>query len=326
MPNKFSNIPHTPTGHHRSVRLEHIFGVRFLLFADYHSLFAAFALFAVLIPFAVYCLPFTASAASFSLAVGTAMDASGDAEYALILRADAPVNAVSATIAIPPDVAVTDISDAGSPVQFWIENPHEDAERHTIVLAGIIPGGWSGGGVVARWRAKAGTVFTIDKKEMQALLHDGEGTPDPIVVGPVEPMPAEFALGAVADTDPPREFAPIAGEDPALFGGQPFVSFGTGDAGGAVRYQIAEFDRKTSPDDPSLSWRDAVSPTAISSDGRYIYVRAIDAAGNSRVSVLPPDDEKVDKLFSSKRIVLAIMSITAIGVGFVLWRKRRNAH
>lgn len=270
-----------------------------------------------------YLLPVTALAADFSLATGNPSE-DGSLEVVLLLRASSPVNALQGALDVPADVSIADLADAGSFVQFWIEKPKFADGR--ITFAGIVPGGFSGEGVVLRFRTRDDPArITIDKKATQALLHDGEGTPDPVLIGPTEPLPAKFALGSFLDTEPPKEFAPTMGQDPALFDGQPFVSFGTRDGGGVVRYQVAESEGEVDPDDPGLVWRDAESPAPVAPGERYVYVRAIDEAGNMRTVVVPPAGG-VDKPVSGKRIFLAIITATAIGAGFVLWRKRRNVH
>ena len=247
-------------------------------------------------------------------------DASGVREYALIMQSKASVNAIEGIVHVEQGASATDINDAGSMVQFWITKPSQDTEKHTLNYAGIIPGGWSGEGVVMRWRSNAAPrAFVVDDTATHALLNDGAGTADALNIPASKPMPQQFALNKEPDTIPPKPFTPEQVTLPTDIGEQPMVVFEAHDnETGVAHYEIAYADRVVDLDSPLLHWVSVVSPTPLpeQAKGAFVYIKAVDMAGNSRIAIMPPTGAPRTNPIA---IFIGIMSASIIGL-FLLFR------
>lgn len=111
------------------------------------------------------------------------------------------------------------------------------------------------------------------------------------------------------DATPPEEFEPLVSSDPAVYDGQPFLSFSTVDkTSGILHYQI-KFG--------SLGgFHETQSPQKISKPlvGDYVTVTAVDQAGNVREVTIPYKARFPSWLF----IVLVISFLVA---GFLIAKK-----
>ncbi len=265
-----------------------------------------------------------AQAAEFSLAAGEP-DQNGARKVALEISTTEPINALQGSIVIGKGAEMADVSDAGSIVSFWIERPHFTEGK--LSFAGIIPGGFSGKATLFNFTYTGDPKkIILDPKSLQALLHDGQGTPSAITIGPLAAITGARGVQK-EDTLPPEDFTPVISSDPDIYEGRTFVSFVARDQGsGVAHYEVAESEQKLSVDDSSLLWRAAESPAVLEGKGGsgYVYVRAIDGAGNIRTVVVPPGGEVMSALYK-KILILAIIGIAATGVFVFLWRKRRNA-
>lgn len=235
---------------------------------------------------------FPASAAELSIGVG-AKAADGSHDVVVLVRAGSPVNALEGTLNVPPDAELVEITDAGSPVQFWIERPHLSDTKDKITFSGIIPGGFSGEGALFHIRTNASPIeFTIDKKTTRILLNDGAGTEEVLNLMPQRALPLKFVLiDSSADKTPPNPFTPIVTTLPTENGENPSVVFNAHDDGsGIARYEIAYSLTAVDPSDPSLVWEIVTNPTLLQPEqsNKFIYVKAIDHAGNVRVAEISP--------------------------------------
>lgn len=94
------------------------------------------------------------------------------------------VNAFEGTIRIPSFVTALSINDGGSIVALWSKRP--EIVGSEIVFAGITPGGWRGPkGSLFSFTVEASTVGNEDINLINTLvlLHDGKGTPAPLLTG-----------------------------------------------------------------------------------------------------------------------------------------------
>ena len=177
-----------------------------------------------------------------------------------------------------------------------------------------MPGGYEGT-LSAYWSgARAGKIATLIFRAAVAgnavvgiadpsvLANDGKGTPVAVDVAgdsfAIASLPAANSgqpqpKYASVDVVPPDAFVPLVADSPALFGGRYFVSFSTRDnASGIAGYQVAQSSAPVQPVDyqTALAWHDATSPYVLPDQTLqgYIYVKAIDGAGNARVVAVPP--------------------------------------
>lgn len=270
-------------------------------------------------------------AAELSLGVGTP-DASGMRDIAVILRTTAALNALEGKVTIPAGGIVEEVVDAGTPVQFWIVRPKVNDTKDAIVFSGIIPGGFAGEAALFHLRTKVDPKkLTIDKTATRLLINDGAGTPDTVKVNPPAPLPPQFALApSSTDTTAPNPFVPQIATLPSAEGDRTLLVFNThDDKSGVTRYEIAYAPTNVDPNDPALSWEKAESPTPLSSDKRmqYVYIKAIDGAGNARVAVVPPGSAQKSGLLPYRSLLFLSIIGTVIASLFcvMFFRKRKRA-
>lgn len=209
-----------------------------------------------------------------------------------VLDSEESVNALEGEIFFSGDYASLEaVSDGNSIINFWIKRPQAAAENH-FEFAGIIPGGFKGG---------QGGLFTMIFKSKRQLNHgekisnfivgekirgflnDGRPSAARLAFAPFD-LVIPFEAGEVKpkDYDPPENFTPEIDRDPLIFAGKYFLVFGTQDKNSGVDYyEVKEGGR---------SFRRAVSPYLLENQllTEWIFVRAIDYAGNIREAAVRP--------------------------------------
>ena len=193
---------------------------------------------------------------------------------------------------------VQEVRDGDSFIHFWITKP-EVSPGGIIRFSGIVPGGFP---------LETGTVFslvvkaresgtgTFDVREAWAVIHDGLGTKTVL-----QPHTVFYAISqrragdkeekiiSVADTAPPEEFAPVVVRDATTFDGKWFLVFSTRDTGSGVsRFEVYEHTSKHIPSD--AKWQVVNNPYVLVDQQRkrYVFIRAVDRAGNIREVVVAP--------------------------------------
>ncbi len=216
----------------------------------------------------------------------------------VFLNADELVSAVDMGITIPEAFEYQSVSDGSSLVSFWVDQPTYASASRVVSFSGIVPGGYAGqrGKLVdIRLRTPRAGAATIALTSRSAVfLHGPDGTRDvvsaaPLAITVVSGVPATNPTES--DTEPPEPFLPTVSSDPSLFNGQPFVMFATQDKGSGIdRYEIQERSIDMVVDG---AWRAVESPALLDDASRqsYIFVRAIDRAGNIRIIVIAPERE-----------------------------------
>lgn len=241
-----------------------------------------------------------------SVAVTIALDTKGDI-----------VNGLEGTLSYSREhLRLTGIRSGNSLVNFWLESPAET--RDGIRFAGITPGGYTG---------QSGEVFSLTFDVLQtgdarfnlqgarALANDGEGTPLPLtLVGVARVEPTLSNTRSDADTVLPEEFSVTRSQSPDLFDGKPFLVFHTQDKhSGIAYYEVAEGNWVKYPDFLMglLTFERASSPYEIRTESSmsYMYVRAVDSAGNARISILSPETVFIPE---GKYLLLGILVVLAL--------------
>ena len=185
------------------------------------------------------------------------------------------INALEGILVLPESMNVREIQTGNSVILIWVEEPHQTG--NIITFAGITPGGFKGVYPVLTIHG----VFTKEELEqvrfesVVALKNDGTG----------ERVPIKMSLSLIAfkgDIEPPEDFRPVVASDPNVFDGKYFLVFTTQDKGSGIdRYEVRE---------GRWGWfREAESPYLLEAQklNRDVYVKAIDNAGNERVTVIP---------------------------------------
>lgn len=238
------------------------------------------------------------------------------------------INAAAGTVTLPPGVAVREVRDAGSLINFWVRRPAIDS----LGFSGVIPGGYQGSGGELFSLVVEGTAIgqgDVSIGEAQALKNDGSGSAAAVVVRPARLTVAAAATGdpnlvpAVTDTVPPEPFTPALERHAAVLDGRWFAAFATQDKGsGLARYEVAEFGGRRLPPPDQLSWRVADSPYPLEDQsGRsYVLVKAVDHFGNVWMGVVPP------RVPSRSRpgLLWGMLGGVGVAVPVALWFGRRR--
>ncbi len=242
------------------------------------------------------------------------------------------INAVEGKIIFSADLLeLKDILEANSIISLWIERPRL-IQDGVVIFSGIIPGGYKGKeGLLLTLVFKSRIVETkpslfeaekanISLKDFRILLNDGKGTETKTKVKEakilIEKTEKEPISVSQIDVLPPEAFKPEIGQDPNLFNGKYFLVFQAQDKQSGVasyevkevRYKIFSFLKK---------WEFAESPYLLKDQKlrSYIFVKAIDKAGNERIEFIPPQNP----LRWYERIDIGII-IIVIGLGVVIIR------
>ncbi len=273
----------------------------------------------------LFLLPATASAATISFQAVPVHVGVGDVVRVNILLDSAiPTNAFSGTVSYSAaTVEPIAISDGNSIVNLWVTHPTVPATGVVIPFAGITPGGFSGNAGTLfsiLFRAKALGLADISIGNVEVLRNDGAGSKEPVTI-------KQFALsigskpsgGYVepADTTPPEPFTAYLGSD-SQFSGESYLVFMAVDKGSGIdHYAVAE-SRLPSFLFPlfPLAWHTAASPYVLADQNltSTVYIKAVDRAGNGRLSIYPPSH-----LFTVYEKVVLIVIL--VGVVFLFWRR-----
>jgi len=224
------------------------------------------------------------------------------------------INAIEAYIKFPPSLLkVIDVS-SGSSILTSIISPQIDKEKGIISFAGIIPGGYSGPVLgdlgesnllekiifqvrsdvkSVNKRKKSALVTFLDNS--QILLNDGKGTAAllkkkgivvDIIEGGKKSLRNEWKEELQKDTLPPEDFRPYITKIKNLY----YLVFVAQDKqSGIDYYQVFESRRPQTKIELS-QWMRAQSPYFLRDQSlrSYIYIQAVDKAGNKRLVTLEP--------------------------------------
>lgn len=235
------------------------------------------------------------------------------------------INAVEGKLVFPPQLLeIKEIRDGNSIINFWVEKPRIE-QLNTVIFSGITPGGYQdkkGFLLSVIFQAKASGNGAIEIRNNKVLLNDGNGTPANVKFSPFQFLISQKTLATpptietIKDAAPPEDFKPEIVNDSNIFDGKYFLVFATQDKGvGIDHYEISEtkckMDIKREAD---AKWIQAESPYLLADQElkSYIYVKAIDGAGNRRILVITPTKHWYEKWWIWVIILLGIAS-------FVFW-------
>lgn len=243
----------------------------------------------------------------------------------VLLESAVPANAFSGTVSFKnASLEPIAVYDGSSIVNMWVTRPVADITHSLIQFAGITPGGFSGSSgklFSMLLKATAAGVATISITDAQVLRNDGVGGEEAVLVKPLSFSIESKPSGGYTEADdhtPPESFAAYLWADSQLFGGQKYLVFTAVDKiSGVDHYEIVESRV------PQFlftlfqpTWRVVASPFVLSDQQLVstVYVKAIDRAGNERLSVYPPTH-----LFTTYESVV-LLGILMVVVFF--WQKR----
>jgi hypothetical protein len=240
------------------------------------------------------------------------------------------INAVEGTLSLPADMLkVVGVQDGGSLSSLWLTRPSAATTASgDLPFSGVIPGGYEGkGGYLFSVIAEAvepGTV-TISSKNERILLNDANGSKAPIHHSQLTLTATQKAKDILApevlpptDITPPNVFVPTVHQDNNAFDGKWFLIFSAVDGeSGIDHYELQE---KAEGAPTPEAWKIATSPTILTDQtlNSFIYVKAIDRAGNERIAVILPAHE--DKGYE-KFALWGIIGVLSAGVAVFIWSK-----
>ncbi|MDD5145362.1 MAG: cohesin domain-containing protein [Candidatus Pacebacteria bacterium] len=227
------------------------------------------------------------------------------------------INTCGINIGFPKDyLQIVDISTGESILTLWPKSPAFSNTEGEISFIGGVPGGFSGDGklVSLAFRAVNSAIAQINfNSDSQVLLNDGSGTPDKlnfsaanftILLKTSDTVKNEWEEKISEDKAPPENFEIKLGKDKVAFSGKYFIAFFTTDAQtGIDHYEIKEGNG---------DWKIGQSPYLLEDQKlkSRIFVKAIDKAGNERISELVP----------SKRLSFyLIITLLIFGVFAIYW-------
>ena len=218
---------------------------------------------------------------------------------------------------------VVNISDAKSLFNLWPKSAIFDNQIGIISLVGGVPNGFNGNGIISLIAFKAladGSAKITFGPTTKILLNDGLGTPAQINFNA-----ADFTILAGSLAAPKNEWEEAVGSDnipPKSFEvkvekieGKYFAIFSTTDQeSGIDHYEIRE---------GKGNWKTAASPYLLENQNLTdkILVRAMDKAGNERISEYKP----AGKLLLYLAIIITILILAGIIWLIKLKRRRKNA-
>jgi len=246
---------------------------------------------------------------------------------------DEDINALEGKIIFPSEfLDFQGIKDGASIISLWLERPRL-AEAGVVVFSGIIPGGYnSAKGLILSlvFRAKEKTSVLIKTSDVKIFSNNGQGnlafakTPA-LNLKIYSPQPNSMVQPMAADNYLPEEFIPIIGRDENIFNNQWFLVFSTQDKDSGIDYYaVAERRSPAAADYSDLNWQKVESPYCLKDQAlkSFIYVRAMDKAGNARMSALSPTHSLVWYEKYRLWIIIGLGMILAGAAGLIL--KRRN--
>ena len=231
------------------------------------------------------------------------------------------------------------ISDVNSIVNFWVRRDAGVNNNFT----GVSIGGYRGSNgliVQLNFRAKKiGQSVISFRNNSIATLHDGLGTEAELdltssILLNIVPGKARAKQSTLSgpealkakDKEPPEDFIPIIARSPNAFNNNYFLIFTTQDKGSGIdHYEVQEI----LSNQPSLEdWKNADSPHLLEDQGlrKYIFVKAVDRAGNEKIAGLKPRFQIYPWWFSWLIGVLVILILLLLVFVIIktIGRKKEN--
>lgn len=228
------------------------------------------------------------------------------------------INTVEAQIVIPSGVNAK-ISDGNSIISHWIESPA--VINNLVKFSGIIANGYQGSNgtlVTLLLSSNINQVVSINFGSLpKALINDGQGTFDKVSVlsGQIRFNSSGDAVEGEVDVVPPEPFTVNIISDQNIQGGQYVAIFNTQDKGSGIdHYEVLEQYGRSYGDEER--WQAVTSPYVLRDQTRnsYIFIKAVDRAGNIRIASVAPAPESGFLQRVIKPLVLTIFLLLIITI------------
>ena len=264
-------------------------------------------------------------------------------EVGVFLNAESEnINAFEGKIIFPHDLLdLKEIRDGNTIVNFWIEKPHKrqetrnkeqgtrNKEQGEILFSGITPGGFQGNNGLlfsAVFEAKSEGLARFEINDARVLRNDGTGSPAALTIAPFEMTISSEApavtpiVTKVKDTEPPETFRPEIARDESLFGGKWFLVFATQDkASGVDHYEAKESRQRILALFQKWSRTESLHVLRDQELRSYIFVKAVDKAGNVRIEKILPQNP-LGWYENHENWIIIILGVFLFIIWY-LWRK-----
>lgn len=293
--------------------------------------------------------PLTAQAAGLSLLTqDNPVNFEQNFQVDLVLDSEGQtINAVQGMVSFPSgDLFLKDVSFGDTIVVFWIEKP--TIKNNIISFSGIIPGGYLGtdGKIFSltfypQNKNTLSPAVMIDLSDVEVMLNDGNGT---VIPTKLKPLSVGFAgekkfvsttTETALDIFPPEPFDLKITQNQEVYDGQYFLVFDAQDkSSGLERYEISEskraiYNRELNSWSPSKNniWMIADSPYVLQDQtlNSFIFVRAIDKAGNVRLSYITPENPKMWYNYNYQVFFGAVVLIVIVFLYVKSKNKKKNS-
>ncbi len=236
------------------------------------------------------------------------------------------INALEGEINIPNYLSVESIRDGDSIIAFWGERPYLQ-NNQKIIFSGVVPGGWKGSkaklfSIIAKTKNEGTGTFSISNAKV--LLNDGKGTETLVSTESLsfsidETIALTPTIFDYEDDESPELFIPSIVQDPDIFENDYFLVFVAQDKGSGIDYYEALETKKILKDEEVGVWQRTESPYRIIDQTlkSFIYIRAIDRAGNSQIALIEPEKPTRDSI----PIIIFIVLVIVITFLYILRKK-----
>ena len=255
---------------------------------------------------------------------------------------DQNINALEGKIIVEGPGKVITVNNGNSIINLWIEEPSFRSvvcanNNCSFSFSGIIPGGYQGSlspnwkgfkpGKVVSFviRPEAIGVISLKLDNARVLLNDGQGTKAPLTVKSLNLIVAGAGTLSTSSADlfpkdlqAPARFKPEVVSDQNIFDGKWFLMFKTEDKDSGIdRYEILE--TRSGIITESAKWVIAQSPYLLKDQKlkSYIFVKAIDSAGNEQMEKVSPRNPLS---WYENYSVWGIIILILFSLGFILRR------
>src|SRR4030042_2797976 len=227
------------------------------------------------------------------------------------------------------DLNFEKIVSGGSVVNLWLEVPNQSSEGR-ITFSGGMPSGYKGErGFIfsAVFSAKGNSPISqteISLRNCEAYLGGGKGVKRKIAdSGDTLDFSTVEKSNVPVDTEPPEVFAPYVTRDKNLEEGKWVVIVSAQDKGNGINhYEIFEsgkrYEKEKIAGDKSIGWKTAGNLAAYVLEDQklesYIYVKAADKAGKTRVAEMIPVHDQKSRIFEYKALAFTVFLIIAVAI------------
>jgi hypothetical protein len=251
------------------------------------------------------------------------------------------INAIDGVVLVAKELGDSIVvSDSGSIITYWIEQPTWDPGERTIKFSGAIPGGYNGNNailfsvIVSEYDGPA-VSNALTATNLHSYANDGAGTPIMI-------SSKQFAIGGTPgktdgavteqlyigdskqDSIPPETFSPHVTRDERVFDNKWFVNFATIDKQSGIDHYEVQESRNGRIN--SGNWKTASSPYLLEDQNlqSFIFITAIDRQGNERVIKVFPKNELPWFARYWKDIMILVVIVLIVGVSYWYYKREHS--